>query len=117
MVKVKPTRCAALLAALVSSVACASKPGPDISEIRVVKEVRRVIDCDYLGVVEGSAGLTKFTNATLVRNAARREALEMAAAQAATHVRWLHESVDWASMHVTAQAFDCRGRKTAPPQV
>ncbi len=73
-------------------------------------------DCNYLGVVEGSAGRTKFANATLVRNAARHEALEIAVAKGATHVRWLHESVDWASVYVTAQVFDCTARKAEPPQ-
>ena len=72
-------------------------------------------DCNYLGIVEGSAGVTKFSNATLVRNTARHEALESAIAKGATHVRWLHESADWSSVHVTAQAFDCRARKAEPP--
>jgi hypothetical protein len=102
LLKVKPTRCAPLLAALVSSVACASKPGPHISEIRTVEEARRMTDCNYLGVVEGSAEMTKFSNATLIRNTARREALEIAVAKGATHVRWLYESVDWTSMNVSA---------------
>lgn len=73
-------------------------------------------DCNYLGEVEGSAGLTKASNATLVRNTARHEALEVAVAKGATHVRWLQESADWASVHVTAQAFDCSTRKAVPPQ-
>ena len=71
-------------------------------------------DCNYLGVVEGSAGVTKFSNATLVRNTARHDALEIAAAKGATHVRWLHETVDWASVNVSAQAFDCSARKAEP---
>lgn len=117
MVTAKPTRCsAALLAALVSSVACAPKHGPHISEVRTVTEARRMTDCNYLGVVEGSAGLTKFTNTTLVRNAARRAALEVAVAKGATHVRWLHESADWVSVDVSAQAFDCSTRRAEPPQ-
>ena len=73
-------------------------------------------DCNYLGVVEGTGARTKFTNATLVRNAARHEAMEVAVAKGATHVRWLHESVDWTSVHVIAQAFDCSARNAEPPK-
>jgi hypothetical protein len=116
MVKVKATRSTALLAALVSSVACASRPGPRIKEIRTVDEVRRMTDCNYLGVVEGSAGRTRFSNANLLRATARREALEIAGSKGATHVRWLHESADWVSVNVTAQAFDCSARTAEPPQ-
>jgi hypothetical protein len=116
MVKVKPTRCAALLAAVVSSVACVSTPGARISEIRTVDEARRMTDCNYLGVVEGSAERTKYSNASLLRAIARREARESAGAKGATHVRWLHESEDWTSVNVTAQAFDCSARTAEPPQ-
>jgi hypothetical protein len=115
MVTVKPTRCAALVVALVSSVACASRPGPHISEVRTIDEARRMTECNYLGVVEGAAGVTKYSNATLVRNTARREAMEVAVSKGATHVRWRDESMDGSSMHVTAQAFDCSARKAAPP--
>ena len=108
-------RCAALLVALGASAACASKPGPHISEIRTLDEARWMTDCNYLGVFEGSAGRTKFSNATLLRNTARRDAMERALAKGATHVRWLEESADWASVHVAAQAFDCSVRKAAPP--
>ena len=73
-------------------------------------------ECNYLGVVEGAAGLTKYSNATLVRNTARREAMEVAVTKGATHVRWMDESVDGGSVHVTAQAFDCSARKVEPPQ-
>jgi hypothetical protein len=74
-----------------------------------------MLDCNYLGVVEGSAGLTKYANASLVRSIARHEALEVAAARGATHVRWFDESADWASMHVAGHAFDCRAYKAEPP--
>jgi hypothetical protein len=116
MVTVKPARGAVLLAAFVSSVTCASKPGPHISEVRTIDEARRMTACNYLGVVEGTAGRTKFSNAALTRHAARREALEIALTKGATHVRWLQESVDWASMQVTAQAFDCSARRAEPPR-
>lgn len=71
-------------------------------------------DCNYLGEVQGSAGRTRFANVTLLRNTARHEALEVALGKGATHVRWLHESADWISVNVTAQAFDCTTRNAAP---
>ncbi len=97
-----------LLLTFVSATSCTGHLSPK-AESLIETTQDRVLECKYLGIVQGRSGWG-MAMAEVGRRNAKIEAMELAASLGATHVVWQEPSRNIWSPHVMGHAYQCTNR-------
>lgn len=94
----------AVVAALAAG--CTSSLSQRAKRIKWASGPGEILECEYLGLVEGSSMQSGSANADIGETNARHEALEAAVGNGATHILWRPTSYG-ARVHASGDSYDC----------